>query len=72
MHPRNLRKPTARRVVHWWDDYVQAWRSLGRAYANERYCERIDLDDVSFARFSQEMRNPSPPNEALIDLFRRS
>ena len=32
MIPRNLRKPTLRRVSCWWADYTWAWHMVGVAY----------------------------------------
>jgi hypothetical protein len=36
MVPRNLRKPTARRVSLWWREFLRAWRAVGVA----SYCDR--------------------------------
>lgn len=42
-----------------------------RTGADYAFPERIVLDKESFAKFSAEMANPGPPNDALRELFKK-
>lgn len=40
MTPRNLRKPTPRRVAGWWKDWCFTWGTIENSIANEAWWER--------------------------------
>lgn len=42
--PRNLRKPTPKRVAAYWKDLIQAWGTIGRVAAVELESE-LDPED---------------------------
>ena len=48
-------------------DSSNDWTPYGH---NERRVDVWYVDEVTFARLTDAIENPRPPNQALIDLFR--